>query len=445
MNLYQNLALAFFRDSQGQRYRLTQGQSEIFRLIYEPSINRAAIKATTQYGKSDVASLAILLTAVERKEKILIVSPSEKQSRIIMSYVISHIFDDSYLEAMLDYEGSKEKLKQERSKKRLTFNNGSEIFILTAQAGIVSREAKGLMGFGASIVIIDESGLIPDNMYAKILRMIGGVKDGKIVQLGNPFSSGHFSRTFMSSRYQTVTVDYHQAIAEGRLTKEFVEECREEMPPMDFTIFYECKFPKGGSEDSLIPYDWIKKAINRGKEGEGSQAGVDVARFGRDKSVYILRKGYKVARIAENSKVDTMSLVGWLRNLIDKDEPDDIAVDVIGIGAGVCDRLDELGYEISEINVGSAADDKDKFFNLRAEVFWHLRDVFKKDKIGIPNDTNLIQELSDLRYKFSSEKKVRIEAKEDMKKRIGRSPDKADALALAFYDAKESEPAMIIL
>ena len=161
--------LAFFKNSQGQPYLLTQGQSDIFRLVYEPSIKRGAVKAVTQYGKSDVTSIAILLTAIERREKILIVSPSEKQSRIIMSYVIGHIFDDDYLEAMLEYEGSKERLKEERSKQRITFNNGSEIYILTAEAGIVSREAKGLMGFGASIVIVDESALIPDNMYSKIL------------------------------------------------------------------------------------------------------------------------------------------------------------------------------------------------------------------------------------------------------------------------------------
>jgi len=445
MNLYQKMVLAFFKNSQGQPYLLTQGQSDIFRLVYEPSIKRGAVKAVTQYGKSDVTSIAILLTAIERREKILIVSPSEKQSRIIMSYVIGHIFDDDYLEAMLEYEGSKERLKEERSKQRITFNNGSEIYILTAEAGIVSREAKGLMGFGASIVIVDESALIPDNMYSKILRMIGGVENGKIVQLGNPFQSGHFQRAFTSPRYQSLTIDYHQAIKEGRISADFVQEAREEMSSMDFTIFYDCQFPSGGAEDSLIPYEWIKKAINRNVIGDESQVGVDVARFGRDRSVYIYRRGYEVTRIAENTKVDTMSLVGWLRNLLDEDDPDNIAVDVIGIGAGVCDRLDELGYKVTEVNVGESPDDKDKYFNLRAEVFWSLRELFKKDLIGIPNDSSLVQELTDLRYKYSSEKKIRIEAKEDMKKRIGRSPDKADALALAFFDLTNLGTELIIM
>lgn len=435
----------FYNDRLGKPYQLTKGQSEIFGAVYDPNITRAVIKATTRYGKSDVTALAILHIAITSSEKILIVAPSEKQARIIMGYVIQHIFDNPLIKAKLDYVGDKEKLRKEQSKTRITFNTGAEIFLLTAETKTVSREAKNLMGFGATIVVIDESSLIPDPMYSKIFRMVGEVKDGKLVQLGNPFERNHFKRAFDSHRYKKISIDWHQSVAEGRLTKEFVEEAKEESTPMDFQIFYDCEFPTGGAEDSLIPYDWIKKAVGRNIKGDEVQVGIDIARFGRDKSIYLLRKGYTVSRIDENSKIDTMSLVGWIRNLLDNDDPDVIAIDVIGIGAGVCDRLDELGYEVSEVNVGSSADDKDKFYNLRTEVFWHLRDLFKKDKIGIPNDAGLIQELTDLRYKYSSEKKLRLEAKADMKKRIGRSPDKADALALAYHDAGEYEPAMIIM
>lgn len=389
--------------------------------------------------------MAILLSIIERVEKVLIVAPSEKQAKIIMGYVIQHIFDNEYLIAMLDYEGNKQKLKKEQSKNRITFSNGSEIYILTAEVGTVSREAKGLMGFGATMIIVDESSLIPDTMFSKILRMAGESAAGKLIQIGNPFERNHFWKAFHTDRYFKLTVGWQQALAEGRITQEFINEVREEMPPMDFQIFYDAEFPEGGSDDSVIPYEWIQKAVGRpAPEDDEVFAGVDVARFGRDKSVYLLRKGYKVAKIETNSKLDTMSLVGWLREHIDNDEPDSIAVDVVGIGAGVADRLGELGYEVDDVNAGSAPSDSEKYFNKRAELFWNLRQMFKEDKISIPNDTELIQELTELRYKYSSEKKLRIEAKDDMKKRVGRSPDKADALALSFANLSSEEPEMII-
>jgi hypothetical protein len=99
------------------------------------------------------------------------------------------------------------------------------------------------MGFGASMVVIDESALIPDEMYGKIFRMVGGTH-GKIVQLGNPFPSKHFEQAFSDPQYITLSVNYEQSIAEGRLTREYVEEARRTITSFDFSIFYEVKFPR---------------------------------------------------------------------------------------------------------------------------------------------------------------------------------------------------------
>lgn len=447
-------AQVYFKNMAGEPFKLTTGQEDIFRLIYEPHITRGAVKAITQYGKSEVASMAIDSIAVERKEKILIVAPSLKQSAIIMGKVIEHFFDHSFLTGMLEYTGRLEQLRRERSKTRLTIKNGSEIMILTAEAKTVARQARGLMGFGATIVIVDESSLIPDIMFSKILRMVGGVKDGKLIQLGNPFEPNHFKRAFESKRYESISINYKQALAEGRVTQEFLDEAREEMSELDWTIFYESKFPSGGAEDVLIPPVWIENAVNQeGCEGEYKQAGLDVARFGRDKTVYVFRKGGVVMAIKITEKMDTMEVVGWVRPFLDEDEPEVMEIDVIGIGAGVYDRLNEFEeYEVEPMNVGMAPTDsetKEKFFNLRAQVFWYLRTLFKPDKSGksqisIPNDPELKKQLGEIRYKYSSERKIKIEPKEEMKKRLGTSPDKADALALAFFPADLLEGEMFI-
>lgn len=395
--------------------------------------------------------MALIMICVERKERIIIVAPSEKQANIIMSYVIQHIFDHPYLVQMIVYEGSLERLKQERSKKRITFRSGSEIMIITSDVTTVSKQAKAIMGFGATIVVADESSLIPDMMFSKILRMVGGT-EGKLVKLGNPFERNHFFRSFFSDLYYQVIIRWQQAVSEGRITREFVEEARGEMPPMDFTVFYDCDFPEGGAEDALIPYDWIQLAVNQsGIGGDWSQVGLDVARYGRDKTIYTHRVGGKVMYIAEKQHADTMTVAGWAAQLLDKDKPETCAIDVVGIGAGVYDRLEELKYKVSPVNVGEAPSNdkmKEKFYNLRAEIHWNLREQFRpegtKSKISIPDDKDLIFQLSEIRYRYSSEKKIRIEAKEDMKARLGASPDKADSLGLAFAQVRPKEPQLWI-
>jgi phage terminase large subunit len=452
----------YFKDIDGERFILTPGQQQIFRAVFEPSIKRAAIRAVTQYGKSEVASMALVCAAVERKEKILIIAPSANQASIIMGKVIDHFFDNPLLTGMLQYTGSSlERLKQERSKSRLTIRNGSEIRMLTAEVKTVSRDAKGLMGFGATIVLSDESSLIPDSMFSKILRMVGGYERGKLIQLGNPFESNHFQRAFESPRYEKIVINKDQALKEGRITQEFLEEAKEDMPMMDWLIFYECEFPKMGAQDSLIPRDWVELAVNQPNcGGDHKQVGLDVARFGGDKTVYVYRKGGEVKRIEVQEQMDTMEIVGWMTPFLNKDQPEVVAVDVIGIGSGVFDRLEELNDEdhfegdldIEDINVGEAPttdEAKKKFMNLRAQLFWNLRELFRPDKkghsrISIPKDEDLKRQIWELRYKYSSERKIKIEAKEEMKKRLGMSPDKGDALGLAFFDTSEEEAEMVI-
>lgn len=477
LSTYYKKASAYYKDLYGNPFSLSLGQQYIFKLIYEAEYSRVAIKTVTQYGKSEVASMALLTVAVERREKILIVAPSTKQAEIIMGKVIEHIFDHPFISGMIDYTktGTLDKLRQEKSKTRVTFKNGSEIMILTANVTTLSKEAKTLMGFGATIVLVDESSLIPDSMFSKILRMVGGVKNGKLIQLGNPFENNHFGKTFGGNkkhgafkfgRYVCLSVDYKIALREGRITQEFLDEAREDMTELDWIIFYEVMFPDNGAEDGLIPRAWIQLAINQaGCEGDHKQTGLDPARFGRDKTIYIYRKGGKVERIDQTEKMDTMEVSGWTRGKLEQDRPDVHCTDVVGLGAGIHDRLEEMQDELDEpektdwsdcelipVNVGESptdADSKKKFHNLRAQIFWFLRTQFKPDDkghsmISIPDDPELKKQLEEIRYRYSSEKKIKIEAKDEMKKRLGVSPDKADALALAFWNYEEVEPDMFI-
>jgi hypothetical protein len=113
-----------------------------------------------------------------------------------------------------------------------------------------------------------------------------------------------------------------------------------------------------------------------------------------------------------------------------------IRVDVIGLGAGLVDRLRELGYSIEAFNSGHAARDNDTFLNKRAEFYWHLRDRLEAGLLrgALFMDEELAEELTTMEWQPTSAGKKKMEPKKDLKVRLGRSPDKADAVAMAMGD-----------
>jgi hypothetical protein len=129
-----------------------------------------------------------------------------------------------------------------------------------------------------------------------------------------------------------------------------------------------------------------------------------------------------------------MELVGAIRRIIDKERPAKVCIDCIGIGAGIVDRLLEIGYEVVEgVNVARNANDKDTFRNLRAELWHDMREWLAQDSsVQIPDSDELLGDLTSLGYKFDSSGRLQIESKDDLRKRGMKSPDTADALALTF-------------
>lgn len=162
---------------------------------------------------------------------------------------------------------------------------------------------------------------------------------------------------------------------------------------------------------------------------------VDVARFGSDRSVILRRRGNNVEEIRTFHGLDTMQLAGWVIAAINEAQPSYICVDEIGVGAGVVDQLKEQGYRVRGINVARRAGQDSVFANLRAEGYWRLRELFSSSQISIPADNQLMGELAAMRYSYDSQGRVLIQSKDSMRQRGLTSPDKADALMLAFLEA----------
>lgn len=227
------------------------------------------------------------------------------------------------------------------------------------------------------------------------------------------------------------------------------------------------KFPKV-ADDVLIPMQWIEAAQERWKLAQGKEPvsdelrllGVDVAGMGRDSTCFCERKGKWVAELqSRNSggQADHMAVAGDIAARRRRHPRMVVSIDTIGEGAGVfsrCIELDDKRYIIScKYSEGAKQFDRDlsditgqyKFVNMRAYLFWCVRDWLNpKNETGamLPPDSQLAEEATEIRWSFRSDGKIIIEPKEDIKKRLGRSPDKFDALANTFYPVLSTRQAI---
>jgi len=193
--------------------------------------------------------------------------------------------------------------------------------------------------------------------------------------------------------------------------------------------------PRVQGDNAVISRVAIMKAMSRiAEETEPDEVGVDVARFGDDKTQIYRRRGARTVNHKEMSKADTQLVADEVWDFADKNPDIPIKVDDTGVGGGVTDRLRRLGAKVVPINFGGVPKNKKKY-NTVADEMWF---EFPIALASIPDDPQLLQELGGRLYDHDDIGRRKIERKKDFKKRLGRSPDKADALLLCYYIAEEN-------
>lgn len=189
--------------------------------------------------------------------------------------------------------------------------------------------------------------------------------------------------------------------------------------------------------DTFIHVEHVKRARTAKVDSKANLViGVDPARKGDDRTAIIRRRGRRAYNLETHYNIDTMELAGKIKRIIEKEEPKRVCIDCIGIGAGVVDRLHELGYAdiVIGVNVANRAEEADKYKNVRAEIWDRGREWFLQDMpVEIPDSDELLTDLCGLGYKYDSSDRLQIEGKEDAKKRGMLSPDTSDAFMLTFY------------
>ena len=433
------LALYDFKDNADRKIIWTPGQLEIIDCILnrgsQSKMKRIEIIAATQYGKSLAVAAGVVIRASSFPEQWAIVAGTTEKARIIMEHIIMLSLNSLIIRRELDAENALDRLRIRRSIDKLVFRKKGEVRVYSADATRVAETSKSLMGFGSPNVIEDEAALVGDILQATVMRMLGGHKDNFLVKIGNPFNRGHFHRTWVSGTYYRIFIDYQRALDEGRYTKEFIDEMAAEAL---FDILYSCKFPEEGTIDakgwlSLLTMSEIERAvIDEDYIMPDRRLGGDIAGGGRNYSVLVLR-GYNVAKkIYKENEPDTMAYAGIVvKNARDLEVRDkDIFLDAVGIGRGASDRVREQKAQAQGVQAGSEASESGKFTNLRAEMYWRLREwILQGGKLFRDDDWN---QLAEVKYKVDSSGKIKIMSKEEMLREGIDSPDVADSLALTF-------------
>jgi hypothetical protein len=437
-------AVSIFKDTGVYPLELYDYQKEIFNTIVQRRFPRVHCITPTQAGKSMTVGAAVLTRCMTHPaEKWAIVAPSTEKAMIIMRYIIDFCMSSPIYKTQLDMEeGAKNRLKREISKKRIVFKNDSQIFVLSADSRNKAAAGEALMGFGSPNIVLDESSLIDDDIYAKIKRMLGGHKDNFIFEIGNPFHRNHFFKTFNDDKYHHIWIDWKRAVKDGGLTKEFVDEMRDEA---FFDIFYECKFPPQDMIDidgwtCIIAEDVLKNAMigdNPNTYGE-KRLGLDIARSGGNYNVWVLRSGNYAKVVGKTTTNNLMDVIGTTKNIAERENITDanIYIDATGMGAGVYDRFRETGWIVRGINMAEKSIEVEKYINIRAEAYMRLREWLMKGGT-LSKDTDFLQ-LLDIKYKTRSNGKIQIIDKITLRKAGIQSPDTADALMLTFADPDDT-------
>lgn len=325
--------------------------------------------------------------------------------------------------------------------------------------GFSSDTRDAFQGFHADhiLIIVDEPSGV-ENETAEQIESLMANEHARLLYNGNPIRRlGFFYDSFQSDSFNKITISCldspnvkaGKTLIPGLVTKAWVEERREEWGE-DSAIFQSRvlgEFPME-EEDVLILLAWVNDSNvrwsrNVGKKLEGPiKIGCDVARFGKNKTVFVVRHGKRVMEIISYNGYDLMHTVGVACQLIKKYDPDDFIIDDNGVGGGVTDRLRQMKREklasfkkITAIIAGMEAQDKAKYQNRKSELAWRVREAFRLNELDVPEHERLMFECSHQYYDTTAEdSKIRVMSKSMLKKKKIESPDFFDSLSLTYAD-----------
>jgi hypothetical protein len=306
------------------------------------------------------------------------------------------------------------------------------------------------------LFVFDEAKAIPAGTFDACEGAFSGTGEAFALALSTPGApQGRFydiqSRRAGYEDWYARHVTLDEALKAGRISPDWAEQ-RARQWGKTSAIYVNRVLGEfhAGDEDSVIPLAWAEAAVERwhewaaaGKPDTGfpRTVGVDVARTGQDKTVLAIRNGPVLTELRRYTKEDTMQTTGHVMGVLEAGRDRTAIVDVVGIGAGVVDRLFELGALVTPFNASGASRQRDVsgelgFTNLRSEAWWSLREQLDPSAgpdVCLPDDEMLLSDLSAPQWEVKSGGKIQVESKDTIAKRLGRSTDDGDAAVQAFH------------
>jgi hypothetical protein len=395
---------------------------------------RISVRSCHGPGKTAVTAWIILYQLLFRfPQKTVATAPTRGQ-----------LFDALFSEVMIWFSKLPQPLQELYSPKsdRISLIAAPDESFFSARTA--RREApEALQGVHSDHVLLvaDEASGVEERIFEAAVGSMSGT-NATTMLLSNPTkTSGFFFDTHHKLKDMWYTV---QVSAEDspRVTDDYVYDVarRYGEDSNAYRVRVLGEFPKA-DDDTIIPFELVETALARDvmvPEDQEVVWGLDVARFGDDVSALCQRSKMSADWIIEyQSNMDLMALVGRVHakynETLPSRRPSTIMVDVIGLGAGVVDRLKELGLPARGINVGESAAMKENYINQRAELWFKAREWLEERSCTIAKGLDKLErELVIPRYTFTSSGKIQAESKSDMKKRGFKSPNHADAFILTF-------------
>ena len=436
-----------FREGEGP----TAYQDEILERVTD--MGRIAVRGPHGLGKTAVASWIILWFALTRDGRDWKIPTTASAWRQLTKYLWPEV---------------RKWARRVRWDKvgRPIFNERLELLSLslklkTGEAfALASNDVSAIEGAHAThlLYVFDEAKAIPDDIWDGAEGAFASPAEGAealALAISTPAEPvGRFydihSRRPGFEDWWVRHVTLEEAIAAGRIDHQWAEQRRRQWGEKSAVYQNRVLGEFASSEaEGVIPLAWVEAAnqrwhdwddAGRPLEGEMTSAGIDVARSGQDKTVMALRYGNIITELRRTSREDTMQTTGRVVAVLTLGGR--AIVDVIGIGAGVVDRLREQGRNVVAFNAAERSDMRDKsgelgFANKRAAAWWNLRELLETEPIALPPDDKLIGDLTAPHWSVQSGGRIKVEGKDDIKKRIGRSTDDGDAVVQAFWQGTE--------
>lgn len=400
------------------------------------------ISARSGHGVGKTAVLAWMTVhhaATEHPQKTAITAPTAKQLFNVLWPEIGKWLSKCPTYVRELFEVTSERIVQRSAP--------SENFISAAVSRPESPEA--LAGVhcddGSVLLIADEASGIHEIIYESASGSMSGATATTILA-GNPVrTAGLFFDTHHKLKDLWFTIHVNGETCR-RVAPDFVEDMKRRYGPESngYRVRVQGEFPRADN-DTIIPFELVASAQQRDVTANPQAPvvwGLDVARYGGDRSALVKRRGSVVEKPIAWRDKDLMQLSALVKEEFDAtprgDQPVDILVDSIGMGSGVVDRLKQLGLPARGINVSESAAMSDHYVNLRAELWFKGKEFFVRQDCKLPPDVTddiagtLGAELALLRYKFSRTAKFQVESKDEVKRRGYASPDLADAFILTL-------------